>query len=101
MPAPACTTSDQGLTGDYAGPSSILQDLVDDSGGYAFPIQDTKQALAQPDAFLDELRYQCTLGYAMSKADGSFRRIKVETRKGGMKVRYRGTYLALPAGSRR
>jgi Ca-activated chloride channel family protein len=83
-----------------AAPSTVLMDLAKDSGGYAFPIQDNTQALAQPEALLNELRYQYTLGYAMPKADGSFRRIKVEARRGGMKVRHRGTYLALPATSR-
>jgi VWFA-related protein len=76
---------------------SILPAVVGDSGGTTSTIRVQPQAFAAARAFLDELRSQYLLGYIPSKpADGTYRRVKVETNDRTLRVRHRAGYLAMP-----
>jgi VWFA-related protein len=79
-------------------PLGVLPDLVGDSGGILMPVLTTADGVAAAASLLNELRYQYTIGYMPSRPlDGKYRRIKVEPTRGGIRVRHRGGYLALPS----
>jgi VWFA-related protein len=89
---PPVAVSPQAHTPDT---SNVLRDLVDDSGGWSWPVQTSTDAELSSRALLDELRYQYLLGYSPRRTlDGKYRKLKVEVRQGGVKVRYRAGYLA-------
>jgi VWFA-related protein len=71
--------------------------LVGDSGGTSYTVINTGSARASAHRFVDELRWQYTLGYTPAKPlDGKYRRVKVELKKRGYQIRHRGGYLAMP-----
>ncbi|HWI19516.1 MAG TPA: VWA domain-containing protein [Vicinamibacterales bacterium] len=73
-----------------------MEDIVGDSGGVVYELTIREESAKVARAFVEDLRFQYTLGYEPSKAmDGKYRRVKVETRKRGYKIRHRGGYLAL------
>ena len=75
-----------------------MEDLVGDSGGVVYRVRTNAESAAIAGAFVEELRFQYTLGYTPAKAmDGKYRRVKVEIKKRGFKIRHRGGYLALPS----
>lgn len=74
-----------------------LETLVGDSGGTVTRMESSPEATMAARNMIDDLRYQYTLGYSPSKPlDGKYRRIKVEVARGGLYVRHRGGYLAMP-----
>lgn len=82
-----------------AGPPNVevLPRLIGDSGGFEYRVVSGSDAAALARAFVDDLRFQYTLGYSPIKPlDGKYRRVKVEVKKRGFKIRHRGGYLALP-----
>lgn len=80
------------------GDVNVLERLVNDSGGVAYRVSNGTNAASLAAAFVDDLRFQYTIGYTPSKAlDGKYRRIKVEMKKRGFKIRHRGGYLAMPS----
>lgn len=75
---------------------NVLPSLVGDSGGAVFRIQNSDQVNTAVKGLIDDLRNQYTLAYAPLKAfDGKYRRIKVESTRGGVTLRHRGGYLAV------
>jgi hypothetical protein len=75
----------------------VLPRLISDSGGFEYRVYTGADTAAPARAFLDDLRFQYTIGYTPLKAlDGNYRRVKVEVKKRGFKIRHRGGYLALP-----
>jgi Ca-activated chloride channel family protein len=75
-----------------------MEDLVGDSGGVVYRVRANAESAEMARAFVDDLRFQYTLGYTPLKAmDGKYRRVKVEIKKRGFKIRHRGGYLALPS----
>jgi Ca-activated chloride channel family protein len=75
----------------------ILPRLIGDSGGFEYRVRSGMDAANLARAFVDDLRFQYTLGYTPLKAfDGKYRRVKIEVTKRGFRVRHRGGYLALP-----
>ena len=75
----------------------VLPRLVGDSGGFEYRVQAGSDPAVVARAFVDDLRFQYTLGYSPLKPlDGKYRRVKVEVKKRGFKIRHRGGYLALP-----
>ena len=78
--------------------SNVLERLVGDSGGVAYRVSHSENAAGLATAFVDDLRFQYTIGYTPAKAlDGKYRRVKVEIKKRGFKIRHRGGYLAVPS----
>lgn len=76
---------------------AVLPQLIGDSGGFEYRVRSGMDAATLARAFLDDLRFQYTLGYTPLKAfDGKYRRVKIEVIKRGFRVRHRGGYLALP-----
>ena len=75
----------------------VLPRLIGDSGGFEYRVLAGSDAATVARAFVDDLRFQYTLGYTPLKAfDGKYRRVKIEVTKRGFRVRHRGGYLALP-----
>jgi Ca-activated chloride channel family protein len=84
------------------GSSVVLPRLIGDSGGVEYRVRVANDAVAVARTFLDDLRFQYTLGYhPLAAFDGKYRRVKVEVRQRGYRVRHRGGYLALPSGEPR
>lgn len=81
-----------------AGDVDRLPGLVGDSGGVVYRIRGVLDPAVVAQSFINDLRFQYTLGYTPAKPlDGKYRRVKVETVKRGFRVRHRGGYLALPS----
>jgi VWFA-related protein len=75
----------------------VLPRLIAESGGFEYRVYTGADAAAPARAFIDDLRFQYTIGYTPLKAlDGKYRRVKVEIKKRGFKIRHRGGFLALP-----
>ena len=76
----------------------VLPRLIGDSGGVEYRVLSGSDTATPARAFVDDLRFQYTLGYTPLKAlDGKYRRVKIEVTERGFRVRHRGGYLALPA----
>jgi Ca-activated chloride channel homolog len=73
---------------------AFLYSLAELSGGRVFQPTASRELAAIYQSILDELATQYVLGYASDnpKRDGKFRRIKVEVKKPGLKVRHRTGY---------
>jgi hypothetical protein len=79
---------------------NAVPELVGDSGGTSYLMTNAGDPPRVARRFIDELRYQYTLGYTPAKVfDGKYRRVKVEVIKRGYQIRHRGGYLALPSSS--
>jgi Ca-activated chloride channel homolog len=77
---------------------NTVPELVGDSGGMSYLVTNAGDPPRIARRFIDELRYQYTLGYTPAKVfDGKYRRVKVEVNKRGYQIRHRGGYLALPS----
>ena len=75
-----------------------MEDLVGDSGGVVYRVRTNAESAEMARALVEDLRFQYTLGYTPSKAmDGKYRRVKVEIKKRGFKIRHRAGYLAIPS----
>jgi VWFA-related protein len=76
---------------------NIIPALVGTSGGVEYRIATGREIPNLARAFVEDLRFQYTIGYSPSKPfDGRYRRVKVEVKKRGYRVRHRVGYLALP-----
>ena len=76
--------------------SDVLDDLVGDSGGRAFPLGSLEQAARSAGVLLDDLRYQYLFGYSPRKPpDDKYRKLRVEMRNPSLRVRSRQGYLAV------
>ena len=72
-----------------------FDDLVRDSGGLVLPARTTTEAERSVSTLVAMLRDQYVLTFTSKKpADDTYRRLKVELRKGGPKLRYATGYLA-------
>ena len=77
---------------------STVSELVGDSGGTSYVMTNASDASRVARRFINELRYQYTLGYTPLKPfDGKYRRVKIDVKKRGFQIRHRGGYLALPS----
>lgn len=76
---------------------SAVTELVGNSGGTTYALIRSGDPRRVAGRFVNELRYQYTIGYTPVKPfDGKYRRVKVELKKRGYQVRHRGGYLAMP-----
>jgi VWFA-related protein len=75
--------------------------LADETGGRAIDVRNEKELLKAFDEISEELRSEYELGYYPTniKHDGSYRHIKVESTKTGMKVLARKGYYAAQDGN--
>jgi Ca-activated chloride channel family protein len=75
---------------------SFLQHLADLSGGEVFTPHNSKDLPQIYAKILDELQSQYVIGFTSDNAkhDGKYRKLKVEVRRPGLKVRYRPGYTA-------
>ena len=73
---------------------SFLAMLAESTGGQVFKPQASKQLAAIYQSILDELGSQYVLGYVTDRPahDGRFRKIAVEARRPGLRLRYRQGY---------
>jgi Ca-activated chloride channel family protein len=73
---------------------SFLHSIADLSGGRVFQPTASRELAGIYQSILDELGTQYVLGYVSdnSKRDGKFRRITVELKRPGLKVRHRAGY---------
>ena len=80
----------------------FLQQIADMTGGQVFTPHTSRELAAIFQKILDELAAQYVLGYVSSNPaqDGKFRKLKVELKRSGLKVRHRpGYYAPVPATS--
>jgi Ca-activated chloride channel family protein len=78
----------------------FLQQIAEMTGGQVFSPQSSRQLASIFQKILDELAAQYVLGFASSNPaqDGRFRKLRVELKRAGLKVRHRpGYYGPLPA----
>ncbi len=82
---------DMGFSGD-----SVLKKLSEETGGTVIRVDRMKDTAAAFQEIADELRTQYLLGYTPTntKADGSFRKIRVRVRHGDYRVQARRGYYA-------
>jgi Ca-activated chloride channel homolog len=75
---------------------AFLQHIADLSGGQVYAPRTSKDLPAIYDKILDELKAQYVIGFVPqnAKRDGKYRKIRVETRREGLKVRARQGYTA-------
>ena len=73
----------------------VLNQLAEISGGTVFAPSASRDLAAIYSAIIEELKAQYVLGYVSDnpKADGKFRRLKVELRGKGLRVRHRQGYI--------
>lgn len=82
-------------TWDSRGALVSLDDLIRDSGGRMLAIRTTDEVERTVRELLSDLRHQYVVTFAPAKPmDGTFRRLKVQVRKGDYKLRYRTEYLS-------
>lgn len=72
---------------------SFLDKLASASGGRVLEANSAAGIATLYQQILEELSGQYVLGFVPEAGDGSYRKIKVEVRKEGLKVRHRGGYL--------
>lgn len=96
---------DQERPPDRARPVPVLpgnerdfsMEAVGDSGGRVFHVQHPTAGANAARTLLAELRSLYTIGFTPAKPpDGRYRRLGVEPRRGDVRVRHRGGYLAAP-----
>jgi len=75
---------------------AFLQHMADLSGGQIYSPTASRDLAGIYQKILDELEAQYVLGFTSDnpKADGKFRRLKVEVRPRGLRVRHRSGYYA-------
>jgi Ca-activated chloride channel homolog len=95
-----------GLLGGFPSGSSrgiqsraVLQQLAEISGGQVFTPATSRDLAAIYQKILDELKAQYVLGYVPGNAlrDGRFRKLKVQVKREGLRVRHRTGYFATAA----
>jgi Ca-activated chloride channel family protein len=80
---------------------AVLQQIAEISGGQVFSPAASRDLAAIFQKLLDELKAQYVLGYVPANAvrDGHFRKLKVQVKRDGLRVRHRAGYFAtLAAG---
>ena len=84
-----------GFGGGYSG-ESTLKKMAEETGGRLFRPNNARELADAFQQISDELRSQYNIGYSPSNAahDGSYRRIDVLLRQGGLKVQARKGYYA-------
>ena len=93
-PRPGAPSSTE-TTWDSRGAMVSFDDLVRDSGGLVLPARTTTEAERSVSTLIAMLRDQYVVTFISKKPpDGTYRRLKVELRKGGHKLRYATGYLA-------
>ncbi len=85
----------------YGADFSGARKLADETGGRAIDIRNEKELLKAFDEISEELRSEYQIGYysTNTKQDGTYRKIKVESTKNGMKVLTRKGYYAIQDGN--
>jgi len=76
----------------------VLELISDETGGLLFTVEDAPDLERAARGIVRDLRTQYLIGYYPTRSlwDGSFRRIRLETVKGGLSVRTRSGYYATP-----
>lgn len=82
---------------------AVLNTLAETSGGSVYSPVASRDLSAIYEKILDELGSQYVLGFVSDnpRLDGRFRRLKVEVRPKGLRVRHRLGYYAVPGGKLR
>lgn len=83
----------------YSG-ESVLKEMAEETGGRIFRPRNEKELGEAFDQISNELRNQYNLGYSPTNSarDGSYRRIDVKVRTGGLRVQARKGYYAPTGG---
>jgi Ca-activated chloride channel family protein len=80
---------------------AVLQQIAEISGGQVFSPAASRDLAAIFQKLLDELKAQYVLGYVPANAvrDGHFRKLKVQVKRDGLRVRHRAGYFATAAAA--
>ena len=83
----------------YSG-ESVLKDMAEETGGRVFRPRNDRELSDAFEQISNELRNQYSLGYSSTNEarDGSYRRIEVKARQGGLRVQARKGYYAPTTG---
>jgi Ca-activated chloride channel homolog len=86
-----------GLRGGDGRLNTVFRDLARNSGGWFFELKNADKLDLTFQRVADELHSQYLLGFSPEVLDGSVHRLEVKVKRGGMTVRARKSYLALPS----
>jgi len=89
-----------GVKGNAGLPVRELRDLTRDSGGYYFELKDDDDLTATFTRVADELHRQYLVGFVPQTLDGKSHQIELKSRRPGVTVRARRTYVAASGGGR-
>jgi VWFA-related protein len=87
-----------GIRGNQGLPVQDLRALTHDSGGYYFELRSGDGLAATFARVADELHRQYVIGFAPSQLDGTRHTIEIETKRSGLTVRSRRSYIAAAPG---
>jgi VWFA-related protein len=89
-----------GVKGNAGLPVRELRDVTRDSGGYYFELKDADDLSATFTRVADELHRQYLVGFAPQALDGKSHQIELKSKRSGVTVRARRTYVASASGGR-
>jgi hypothetical protein len=89
-----------GVKGNAGLPVRELRDLTRDSGGYYFELKEDDDLTATFTRVADELHRQYLVGFVPQTLDGKSHQIELKSRRPGVTVRARRTYVAASGGGR-
>ena len=87
-----------GVKGNAGLPVRELRDVTRDSGGYYFELKDDDDLPATFARVADELHRQYLIGFVPPAADGKTHQIELKSKKSGVTVRARRTYVSAGGG---
>ena len=90
-----------GVRGSQGLPLRELRTLTQNSGGYYFELRSGDDLAATFARVADELHRQYVIGFVPSSLDGARYSIEIETKRSGLTVRARRSYVAAKPGEGR
>jgi VWFA-related protein len=87
-----------GVKGTGGLPVRELRDVTRDSGGYYFELKNDDDLAATFTRVSDELHRQYLIGFVPQAVDGRSHQLEVRTKRSGLTVRSRRSYVAAPGG---
>ena len=89
-----------GIKGNAGLPVRELRDVTRDSGGYYFELKDDDDLAATFTRVADELHRQYLVGFVPPALDGKSHQIELKSKRSGVTVRARRSYVAATGGGR-
>jgi VWFA-related protein len=87
-----------GIKGNAGLPVRELRDVTRDSGGYYFELKNDDDLVSTFARVADELHRQYLVGFVPQVVDGKVHQLELKSKRSGLTVRARRTYVAAAAG---